>query len=290
MRSSSGNHYGITLTLWSLILFYSAARILQIMPGKVPMLAVVALHVIPPIAFALIHGAISYHIRTILVFVALCLLVGNVLENLGVLTGFPYGDYYFTDLMGPKLFEVPVFLGLAYIGMAYLSWTLARLILGDIANPVTGSRVVTLPLIAAFIMVAWDLSQDPVWATILHLWIWRRGGPYFGVPLTNFLGWFLCVYIIFQLFALYVRGHSTSGDPLASGHWRLAVVFYAAAAAGNILLVLPHAEPSVVTDPAGVQWRVSDITGTCALVSIFTMGAFALLAWVRLNYQTHRID
>jgi len=254
------------------------------------MLAVAALHVIPPIAFALIHGAISYRIRTILVFVALCLIVGNVLENLGVLVGFPYGDYYFTDLMGPKLFEVPIFLGLAYVGMSYLSWTLARLILGDIAKPRTGSRVVTLPLIAGFIMVAWDLSQDPVWATILHLWIWRRGGPYFGVPLSNFLGWFLCVYIIFQLFALYVRGHSTSDAPLPSAHWYLALVLYAASAAGNLLLVLPQAGPAVVTDPTGVQWRVSDITGTCALVSIFTMGAFALLASVRLNDQTHRID
>ena len=27
-------------------------------------------------------------------------------------------------------------------------------------------------------------------------------------------------------------------------------------------------------------WKVSEITGACALVSIFSMGAFALLAWV----------
>lgn len=280
-----GNHAGTILTLWALIALYSAARVLQVLPGKVPMLAVVALHVIPPVAFALIHGTISYRIRGIGVFIALCLVVGNVLENVGVLTGFPYGHYYFTDVMGPKLFAVPIFLGLAYVGMAYLSWTLARLILGDIPNSLTGSRVVTLPLIAAFIMVAWDLSQDPVWATILHLWIWGQGGAYFGVPVSNFLGWYLCVYVIFQLFALYLRGRSTGLHPLPSSYWRLAVLFYAASAAGNILLVIPRAGPSVVTDPAGVQWRVSDITGTCALISIFTMGAFALLAWARLSYQ-----
>ncbi|MGB7822728.1 MAG: hypothetical protein WBL22_11100, partial [Candidatus Sulfotelmatobacter sp.] len=32
-------------------------------------------------------------------------------------------------------------------------------------------------------------------------------------------------------------------------------------------------------------WKVSDITGACALVSIFLMGAFAVLAWMRLADQ-----
>jgi hypothetical protein len=35
-------------------------------------------------------------------------------------------------------------------------------------------------------------------------WIWLNGGEYWGVPFTNFLGWFLTVYLIFQNFALYL--------------------------------------------------------------------------------------
>jgi len=42
------------------------------------------------------------------------------LSNLGVRTGFPFGHYSFTNLMGPKLFAVPILLGLAYVGMAYM--------------------------------------------------------------------------------------------------------------------------------------------------------------------------
>jgi uncharacterized membrane protein len=203
----------------------------------------------------------------------------------GVLTGFPFGRYYFTGLMGPKLFLVPVQLGLAYLGMAYLSWTLARVILGGMRKPLDGSQVLTLPLVAAFLMVAWDFSQDPVWSTILRLWIWQRGGAYFGVPVSNFLGWYLTVYVFYQLFALYLRGRSTGPAPLPSSYWRLAILFYAMSAAGNILLAFSHAGPSVVSDPTGAQWKVSDITGACALVSIFVMGAFALMAWVRLHDQ-----
>jgi uncharacterized membrane protein len=273
------------LLLWALVLLYAVARVFEVFPGRVPIVAMVALHVVPPIVFALIHGAMSYRTRGILAFFAICLVVGNIFENLGVHTGFPFGRYHFTDLMGPKLFVVPIQLGLAYLGMAYLSWTLARLILGNMRSAPAGSRVVTLPLVAAFIMVAWDFSQDPVWSTILHLWIWRQGGAYFGVPVSNFFGWYLTVYVFYQWFALYLRSRSTNPHPLPSNYWNLAILFYAVSAAGNILLVIPRSGPSVISDPSGAQWKVSDIAATCALVSVFTMGAFALVAWVRLADQ-----
>jgi uncharacterized membrane protein len=269
-----------SIVLWVLIAIYAAARVLQISPG-VPMLAVVALHVFPPAIFALMHGAKLYQWRGSVMFVALCVVVGNIFENLSILTGFPFGHYYFTDVMGPKLLHVPILLGLAYVGMGYLSWTLARVILGSQQAPV-GWRVVTLPLIASFIMVAWDFSMEPVWATILHSWIWLQGGAYFGVPISNFLGWYLTVYVTYQMFALYLRRHPTNRNPLPPGYWYSAVVFYGISAAGNILLAIPRAGQSVVSDNTGAQWKVSDITGTCALVTIFTMGAFAVLAWVRL--------
>ena len=153
--SVSRNRAGTSLLLWALLMLYGVARVLQIFPSRVPILTVVALHVLPPIIFALIHGAMLYRTRAILIFFTICLVVGNIFENVGVRTGFPFGHYYFTDRMGPKLFAVPILLGLAYLGMAYLSWTLARLILGDVRNPLGGFRVVTLPLVAAFIMVAW---------------------------------------------------------------------------------------------------------------------------------------
>jgi Carotenoid biosynthesis protein len=185
--------------------------------------------------------------------------------------------------MGPRLSVVPIMLGLGYVGMAYLSWSLGYLILGRM-------HVVMLPLAAALIMTAWDFSQDPVWATILHSWIWPRGGDYFGVPLSNFPGWYLTVYVIYQLFALYPRRRPAGPTPLPSGYWHQALLFYGISAAGNLLLLIPRAGPSVVSDPTGMTWRVSDITGTCALVTIFTMGAFVLLAWVRLTDREAEVD
>lgn len=263
-----------TLFLRALIVLYAVARVLQVFP--VPKLAVVALHVICPLLFALVHGARVYGWRNICVFIGIVLLVGNAFENASVVTGFPFGRYYFTDVMGPKIFHVPVLLGLAYVGMGYLSWTLARLLLpGQLEH----KRLFIVPVIASFIMVSWDLSQEAVWATLVKAWIWVDGGSYFGVPLSNFAGWFLTVYVMYQLFALYITGRDASGSA-SLNTWRLPIAFYALSAAGNVLLLFTP--QGAVSDATGAVWKVRDVIGTSALVSIFTMGAFAVLAGVRL--------
>jgi len=277
------------IAMWVLLSVYAVARVFQVLPGRLPMMGVVALHVLPLLVFALIHGAMSYRMHGILIFFAMCLVVGNVFENLGVATGFPFGRYYFTDAMGPKLFQVPILLGLAYVGMGYLSWTLGRVILGYLRTPLVGAQVITLPLVASFIMVAWDFANDPVWANINRLWVWQHGGAYFGVPLTNFVGWYFVVYLIYQSFAIYLRERSANDNPMPSGYWRWAVIFYALAATGDIIIVLPKPTPAVVFDPTGTSWNVSGITGACALVSSFAMGAFTLIAWVRLLDQTTKV-
>jgi multisubunit Na+/H+ antiporter MnhF subunit len=153
----------VYLTLGLILAAYFCARILEIAATPLPRTAIVALDVLSAMAFALVDGARHYRLRGILAFAAVCIVVGNIAENLGVTTGFPFGRYYFVELMGPMLFHVPVLLGLAYIGMAYVSWTVARLIVGQPHARVAGLRVLALPLVASFVMVAWDLAQDPVW-------------------------------------------------------------------------------------------------------------------------------
>lgn len=270
----------------SLILaIYVCARVLELVHGPVPRIWIVALDVLSAMAFALVDGARRYGLRGILVFAASCVIIGNISENLSVVTGFPFGRYYFADLMGPKLFHVPVLLGLAYIGMAYVSWTLACAIIGTSSAHVNGTRVLTLPLTASFIMVAWDLAQDPIWATVLHGWVWLDGGPWFGVPISNYLGWYGNILLIYLLFALYL--HRRPLQPIAAPEpsLRPALVFYALCAAGNVLQTASRVAPAVVRDPTGREWRFSEIAGASALVSIFVMGSFAAIAWIRIVEQ-----
>jgi putative membrane protein len=245
-------------------------------------LLIVILHVIPPAIFALIHGGILYRMKGISIFVAFCLGFGSLAEGVSLRTGFPFGHYYFTDAMGPKVLQVPVLLVLAYLGIAYVSWVLALLILGYLDKPINGVRTFALPLLASFIMVAWDLSMDPDWSTLDHVWVWQHGGAYFGVPLSNFFGWFLTAYLYYLAFALYCRTQPIFTASLTKGYWRTAILFYATCALGNLLILRLPMAPPVVTDATGKPWLTGDILGGCMLMSLLLMVPFALLAWLRL--------
>jgi putative membrane protein len=198
-------------------------------------------------------------------------------------TGFPFGHYIFTDLMGPKLFELPVLLALAYVGMGYLSWVLGLVILQCQSDRLSGKKVILLPLIASFIMTSWDLSMDPVWAGIDHAWVWRDGGLYFGVPISNFCGWLLTTYTFYQLFALYLKNRPPLIVQPETKFWRLPILFYAASAIGNLLVVAPPSLGAVFVDATGKRWPILEILWASRLVSIFLMMSLCLIAWVRVG-------
>jgi len=283
--------------LWSLIAAYVGVDVLFLLaglyPGLVPVVVSVALHIFPPLAFALIHGARVYGWGGALTFAGLSVAVGNAFENLSIRTGFPFGHYIFTERMGPRILQVPVLLGLAYVGMGYLSWTVASEVLGGHGNTRAGWRKATLPLLASVVMTAWDVAMDPIWSTIGHLWIWQQGGDYFGVPVSNFLGWLLTNYMIYQLFAVAIRRrHGTNGGPqdVPQSYRRVALIFYAVTAAGNLLLRIPTPRHPVVSDLAGSAWPVRDITAACAVVSVVLMGGFTLFAWMQLGARNRESE
>jgi uncharacterized membrane protein len=267
--------------LLALLFLFLVARILQLFAGRVPDLLIVTFHVIPPAIFAVVHGARIYRSRGILIFAILCLGVGTLSESVSLRTGFPFGYYRFTDLMGPKLFDLPILLALAYVGMGYLSWVLAVVILDCRNEPLSGRKIVLLPLAASFVMTAWDFSMDAVWADIDHAWVWRDGGSYYGVPTSNFFGWFITVYIFYQIFALYLRNRVTVQS--RTSYWRLAILFYAASAVGNLLVVAPLSLGAVFVDATGKHWAIPDILWASRLVSVFLMMPLSLIAWVKAS-------
>src|SRR6266849_5394850 len=230
------------ILLWGLLAVYTAVTlVLRLAPGVVPFLLGAALLTFLPFVFLFVHGSLTYRFRDMLVFTAITLVVSNIFENLSILTGFPFGHYYYTDSLGPKLFLVPILIGPAYLGTGYLAWMLARVILGAREQRLPGYFIFTVPVLASFIMVSWDLSFDPIASTIRHQWIWQQGGSYFGVPFSNFMGWFLTVFVFFQLFALYLRGRQNSYAQVQARsreYWLQAVVFYGVIALSTPLNML----------------------------------------------------
>jgi hypothetical protein len=139
-----------------------------------------------------------------------------------------------------------------------------------------------VPIVAAFIMVGWDVRLAPASSTIAHIWIWENGGGYFGVPLTNYLGWYLTVFTFLQLFALYLARRPDPVVPsLPPGHWYLACVLFAVIAldypAGNL-----GGENVPIKDATGRVWQTGDIYETAAIVSMYTMLSVAVASFAVL--------
>src|SRR5258708_4899182 len=159
---------------WILIAIYVIVTIVRrsFAPNLLPVPITNALVIFVPLVFFFVHGSFSYRLRDLLVFAAITLVVSNIFENMSILTGFPFTHYYYTDILGPKLFLVPVLIGPAYLGTGYLVWTIARLISGATHSRLPGHLTFTVPLLAAFMMDSWDLSSDPITATVYHGCIW----------------------------------------------------------------------------------------------------------------------
>ena len=133
------------------------------------------------------HGVHVYGWSGTLLFLSLCLTVTFATENLSIATGLPFGHYHFEVAAAlPHVGAVPVIVGLLYFAMGYFSWMIASVLL-DAADAHLNRPfyVVVLPVVAAFVVVQWDVVMDPPNATLYRAWIWHEGGGYFGVPLSN---------------------------------------------------------------------------------------------------------
>ena len=266
-----------TTTLWALTaLVLLGLVVAAFVPGmRLPV-------IVAQVGFALLHGAQRYGWRAIAVFVAAGLLISNILENLSIQTGFPFGHYHYTG--GGKIFQVPWFIGPAYLATGYLAWVVATVLIGDVRRSSPWLTTIGTPIIGAFAMTAWDLALDPGASTINHAWVWENGGGFFGVPLVNFLGWSFTVYLFMQVFALYLRsrGPLPATQPNQATASDLQGVLLYAATTISFFTTFFAGERTTVTDAVGATWRTGDIYETSVLLTVYGMVFIALLALLRI--------
>lgn len=237
------------------------------------------------ITFMVYHGTKRYGWKLTVFFMGLVTVVSWSYESLSILTGFPFGHYHYTEnFFGPWVGLVPFTIMPAYLAMGYMSWTIASILLDKQDSSVKGSEVILLPLLSAFVMVMWDLSFDPAAATIGKLWDWHNGGAYFGVPFVNFLGWFLCVFTFFFIFALVLRfkGARTNVTISNKAFWILPPLMYLTRTIQYVLNVFIKDNVEITSNDGHVWWT-GDIHWSLLLVSIFTMMFVVFYSIVRVS-------
>jgi uncharacterized membrane protein len=141
--------------------------------------------------------------------------------------GIPFGWYaYRYDALANDLvlFGVPFFDSVSFVFLSYISFSFAQFLLSPllVAAWFDVRRLrnsVPVLVLGAVLMVLVDLVVDPL-ALLGKYWFlgeiyyYREPGPHFGVPMTNYVGWF-CVALI--IIALNQRMDGVLADDDAAG-------------------------------------------------------------------------
>lgn len=146
------------------------------------------------LAAFLLAGARDLGLRRTLLFGTVVWPLAWVAEFASTRVGIPFGLFHYTGLTrGQELFiaDVPFFDSLSFTFLAYAAFCLTRGVLAGRAAPLGMTA-----LLAGFLMMMLDVVIDPAavrgerWF-LGHIFYYPEGGVYFGVPLSNFAGWWL---------------------------------------------------------------------------------------------------
>ncbi|MCU0486881.1 MAG: carotenoid biosynthesis protein [Anaerolineales bacterium] len=224
-------------------------------PIFTPMLSLLAL------SFALLHGSLRLGWPKILLLLALTFVVSLLFESVGVATGWVYGPYHYTAKLGPMFLGlVPYLVPVAWFMMTYPSYIIASRLAPAFKN-IWAWRL-WLAAVGALVMTSWDLAMDPVMSAGEH-WIWEVEGAYFGIPLQNYWGWWLTVFVTFILFLII--GKVTAPQPRSyefNRYDRLAILSYTFTTLSSIAIALRF-----------------------GLGGPGMVGLFAMLPWILLSWQ-----
>jgi lycopene beta-cyclase len=209
-----GSAWRPLLALWALAMVPA-----PLLPERFDLLAYAATTLL---ALAVLVFTWSRYGRVSLLLFAVAFGFGVAVEAIGAATGVPFGAYAYTAA-GPALLGVPLLVPLGWWAFTIVA----------IAVAPAGRALPVAPLA----LVAWDLGLDPLMVQQGY-WTFDGGGAYLGVPLSNFLGWFLAGAL---LVALLTRIEPRLTD-LTAGDLRAVYLLQAfLIGAGLVLFGLPLA-------------------------------------------------
>ncbi len=168
----AGNPYALAFYTWAI----QNTGTVDILTGALAMIA---------------FGLATLGVRRTLLFFLAATLISATAELTGTKTGWPFGGYEYTGFLGWKLAgRVPYTVPLSWFYMGFASFLLASKIVQQARER---NETLWSIVLGAWLLMAWDLVLDPAMAsdkmTVMHFWIWKEHGAYFGMPLRNLAGW-----------------------------------------------------------------------------------------------------
>jgi len=175
--------------------FFAAYVAAEILFNMVPLLR--PYPVFLAVAFVLLHSLWTRRARYTMIFFGLTFVAGLLSEIGGTAFGWFFGAYYYIA-RPPWMVAglVPIQTPLSWCVFLYVCDALTDLIIPPALTQKERSvrfLFFAAPTINGLEAMGLDMILDPVSAG--HSWIWVSPGPFFGIPISNFVGWFLVAFL-----------------------------------------------------------------------------------------------
>lgn len=129
-----------------------------------------------------------------LIFMSVCFLSGIFVEMIGVNTGILFGDYSYGSVLGLKINQVPLLIGVNWFIIIYCSGVAVHMLLAKMINSVAAGsgkapaaiKALSVIIDGATLAVFFDWLMEPV-AIKLGFWEWHGDG---SIPFYNYVCWF----------------------------------------------------------------------------------------------------
>jgi uncharacterized membrane protein len=174
-----------------------------------------SLHIVLGAATMFAFGVVWLGWRRTSIFFAVTVVLSLSSELIGTGTGWPFGNYEYTSFLGYKVLDrVPFTIPLSWFYVGFAAYLLANTLFSEHFGRSRQLGVLAV-LGGAWLLTVWDLVLDPAMAhesLAVKFWIWSETGPYFGMPIKNFVGWTLTAVLFMGISRLFWRRDPRAGE------------------------------------------------------------------------------
>ncbi|WP_298210597.1 carotenoid biosynthesis protein [Acidovorax sp.] len=194
--------------------------------------------------------------RAALHFVVIAVCLGWFAEQMGASHGWFFGHYTYTDVLGPRLLDVPLVIPMMWFALTYAGYVLSNLIVWQ--SPVDGApglaHAAMLSFLAAMIVTAFDLGADPYFVYTLKAWIMAKtDGAWFGETVQGFFGWVFVAFVIIFGFRMSSRQQPLQPvSPFLRRHALVPLTIYASGMVFQMILGSPVEIRSIAPFAMGI--------------------------------------
>ena len=137
----------------------------------------------------------KFNNKALFIFIFLYFIFLSI-EIIGVKTGKIFGQYYYGNSLGPKFLEVPLTIGLNWIFLTYMTYSIVNIFkMNDYLKII----------LASCLMIFYDVILEEI-AAFMGLWYWVNN----TVPLLNYVSWFLIslsAHLFLTLFKVEIKNN-----------------------------------------------------------------------------------